>query len=458
MKKITNMTALNHSAQVDSCLTIISIELPKNLRMISAVSCIILSIFTILSNTVLIYTLYKTGQLKTISNKLILVMSISDLGLGVLSLPAMMIAFALKDMSRNCAFEQFTAYFVQLFPYFSFFIMSCIAIDRYFQVTKMNRYSLYMNSQRMKALVLVSFVLANAIALTSLLFTSFGQWIIVIIVVSSIMICTIIVYISLQQALSNHVQSIHLSTTKTSEHDNGSKQSSKTYTFPCSKDKDIVITQKIPNRLSTQISEQSRKRKQSSTVNHSSSYSKEITIVEPHKSRLTKSTTQVSDQNRKRKQSFMTNAAFHLRETAIIGPQKLPNKSTTRTSERNREIKHSTAANPAASSRKTAITVPHKGQQNQLSATRTIRILIIFMFFTYAPFLIASTCWTYYKVFKSVDPGLIINMFYSLTSFISALNASGNACIIIYGNKRSRTFLLSIIRQYEISKSLWAYS
>eukprot|EP00112_Aurelia_sp_Birch-Aquarium-sp1_P019565 Seg486.5 transcript_id=Seg486.5/GoldUCD/mRNA.D3Y31 product="hypothetical protein" protein_id=Seg486.5/GoldUCD/D3Y31 len=359
----------------------------------------------------------------------------------------------------------------------------------------MNRYSLYMNSQRMKALVLVSFVLANAIALTSLLFTSFEQWIIVIIVVSSIMICTIIVYISLQQALSNHVQSIHLSTTKTSEHDNGSKQSSKTYTFPCSKYKDIVITQKIPNRLSTQISEQSRKRKQSSTVNHSSSYSKEITIVEPRIS-LTKSTTQVSDQNRERKQSstvitssyskeitivepqkrstksttmvseqhrerkpsFMTNVAFHLRETAIIGPQKVPNKSTTRISERNREIKHTTAANPAASSRKTAITVPHKSQQNQLSATRTIRILIIFMFFTYAPFLVASTCWTYYKVFKSVDPGLIINMFYGLTSFISAFNASGNAWIIIYGNKRSRTFLLSIIRQYEISKSLWAYS
>ena len=84
---------------------------------------------------------------------------------------------------------------------------------------------------------------------------------------------------------------------------------------------------------------------------------------------------------------------------------------------------------------------------NRLSATKTIQVLILFTFVTYMPYHILSIPWTYYKWEKGSDLLLALNVFYSLSCVVAMFNASGNACIIIYGNQRSRKFIASLLRK-----------
>ena len=73
--------------KMEFCITIVSHDFPRAFQVMYAILCAILSLITVFSNILLIYTLHETGQFKTISNKLILILSISDLGLGIFVFP-----------------------------------------------------------------------------------------------------------------------------------------------------------------------------------------------------------------------------------------------------------------------------------------------------------------------------------------------------------------------------------
>ncbi|XP_065066117.1 uncharacterized protein LOC135692029 [Rhopilema esculentum] len=133
----------------------------------------LLSPITIISNTALIYGLYKMKQLNTITNKFILVMNISDLGTGIFILPSLAAMAALKDKYRNCAFELVLHFGAFLLAYFSFFMLMCVSMDRYLHVTKLNNYNAFMNEFRMKVIVGFSIVTSAVIAYIAMAFPSF---------------------------------------------------------------------------------------------------------------------------------------------------------------------------------------------------------------------------------------------------------------------------------------------
>lgn len=121
--------------------------------------------FTIAVNSILIYCLHKTGQLNSISNKFILAMSISDICSGMFAQPMIILKVSLRQKIQSCTLENCTLYIVFLLAFFSWFMLPLITIDRYLQITKLNRYREYMNLHRMRIAIFACFIMGNGVAL-----------------------------------------------------------------------------------------------------------------------------------------------------------------------------------------------------------------------------------------------------------------------------------------------------
>ena len=148
------------------------LDMPQSHLISWAIVTSILSPITILANSALIYGLYTKQHLNTISNKFIVLMSISDLCLGIFVFPLIVVIICLKDTFRSCNFELFVHYIALLFAYFSFFMLMCISTDRYIHVTRLNRYNQFMNPRRMKIATILSFFCSVLIASLSIRFVT----------------------------------------------------------------------------------------------------------------------------------------------------------------------------------------------------------------------------------------------------------------------------------------------
>lgn len=317
--KINAMASSNFSANDSQvfCMTITATVLPWLYHMSFAAVYALLSVMTIASNTTLIYALHKTKQLNSISNKFILVMNISDLCLGVIGLPAQFCHHMLRQNLKNCALSKFISYWNLTFGFLSFMMLSCISIDRYFHVTKLNRYNLFMNSFRMKIMIILSVIVANIVAYTSLLQPSFIQQVISVAGGSFGLIFAMNLYKFLLRRLRNHVES-------------------------------QVVT-----------------------------------------------TTANDDSNE-----------------------------------------------------------PQRTRSKQLSAIRTIQFLLVYLAITYIPYVIMSCWWTYWKFLMKIEPGFYVSVIYECSAILAFFNAFGNSWIIIYGNSKSRRFIVSsLFGRYQVENS-----
>ncbi|XP_065066116.1 neuropeptides B/W receptor type 1-like [Rhopilema esculentum] len=166
---------MNHSHPEETyyCPSIWPLDMPWPHLIAFSFFTALLSPIIIISNSALIYGLYKMEQLNTITNKFILLMNISDLGIGIFITPSMTAMITLKDKYRNCAFEQVIQYGVFLLAYFSFFMLMCVSMDRYLHVTKLKKYNKFMNEFRMKVIVVFSFITSAIIAYMSIAIPSF---------------------------------------------------------------------------------------------------------------------------------------------------------------------------------------------------------------------------------------------------------------------------------------------
>ena len=203
------MAALNdsESSKAVLCMSLASSNLPSIYHHLSlGIGFAILSIATIFSNSVLIYTLQKTRQLNTISNKLTLLMNISDLCQGLITFPISAFMNLRRGTFKSCTTEKAFTYLSLHFVYYSGFMLLFIAIDRYFRVTKLNRYNLYMNNVRMKIMVIVGFIVSGINAALSTLNPSFPGQVAAVIFGLVLMIFGMVVYIILLRRLQSHVK------------------------------------------------------------------------------------------------------------------------------------------------------------------------------------------------------------------------------------------------------------
>ena len=186
------------------CLSIWPLDVPRIHLITFGISQAISSIFTIVSNLILIQALYQTNQLNTISNKFILLMSISDMCMGLIGQPMIIIMVALKDTFRNCTLEKFVEYVVFLSANFSWFMLVLISIDRYFQITKLNRYNEYMTEYRMKVAVIGSILVTNIFTLVLILSPSFTLQVILNIANIAMMTFVASIYAYMMRRLKKH--------------------------------------------------------------------------------------------------------------------------------------------------------------------------------------------------------------------------------------------------------------
>ena len=186
------------------CLTLASIVLPSNYHLLFALSYALLSVVTIFSNTILIYTLYKTKQFKTISNKLILVMNTSDLCSGIFTFPAISAGHIIGDYQPRCEVEKLATFFAMFFAHFSFLMLCFISLDRYLQITKLNKYNLHMNVLRMKVMIFSILAVSVAISKMSIFHPSFQQQAMSALFTSFGLCFVILLYTFLLKRLRNH--------------------------------------------------------------------------------------------------------------------------------------------------------------------------------------------------------------------------------------------------------------
>ena len=193
------------------CISFISLDIPSSQYLIFSLALGLLIPITIASNSILLYTLHKTEQLKTLSNKLIAMLTMSDLCAGIIVLPAVTITFGRKMHGlKSCLVDRSVNYLASVTTFFSFLMLVWICIDRYLQVTKLTRYNLYMNRFRMWMLVLVSFFMVISVSTTGVLFHSFILIIVQAILDLPAMVFMVMLYVRLLKRLE--VQRMKLQT------------------------------------------------------------------------------------------------------------------------------------------------------------------------------------------------------------------------------------------------------
>ena len=116
-----------------SSVSIIAYLTPFQKNLIVAMQ-VTLMPFTIFLNLILIISLIKTKQVNKKSNYLILMLNISDLMQGALSLPLDVIIIKYYPVERNCAIEIIHQIVDGLFVYLSTSMTLLIAIDRYVKI------------------------------------------------------------------------------------------------------------------------------------------------------------------------------------------------------------------------------------------------------------------------------------------------------------------------------------
>ena len=165
---------------VSRCVSLVSTHPGNPNTTIAGAIMIIFAFFNIQSNFLLIFALYKSKQLRTFSNKFILIMTVSDLCLGVFIQPVLG-AFWISGRQRNCLELKSVEFTVIFWGYISIFMVVTISVDRYLHVTKPIRYQTMMNTNRMTLLVISCFISGLVGATATVIWESFYRQLTIVI-------------------------------------------------------------------------------------------------------------------------------------------------------------------------------------------------------------------------------------------------------------------------------------
>ena len=123
------------------------------------------SLFVISINSLVIISLIKTGELKTSFNKIIFVLSVSDLCWGLLAVPLSGMIFTAYPSISVCTLEVVSTFIMSVNGYFSGSLFVWIALDRYVSINSdlsNNWIQKWMRSRHgLVVIILLSLILAT---------------------------------------------------------------------------------------------------------------------------------------------------------------------------------------------------------------------------------------------------------------------------------------------------------
>ncbi len=133
----------------------------------------ILSPLVILFNVLLIMAMKKTGDTKSITANYIIIMSVSDIGIGLIVMPMIFAMVTSESARTSCSFQSATQFFAFAVGYTSFLLLIAIAVDRYIRMTLLTKYESVMNTFRMKCTVVGIVIVSFSFALLTVFYLSF---------------------------------------------------------------------------------------------------------------------------------------------------------------------------------------------------------------------------------------------------------------------------------------------
>ena len=146
---------------------------PKSIITLIRTYNILVGILNVAGNAILIWALRRTGQTKTISFQFIIIMSASDLAIGIIGL-IFMTMLTLDPYQNYCWLKLTVQFSLNACNYFSVFMVFLIALDRYLHMKYLDRYSLKFTKKRGYFLVL--FLLSLALLLSGIFVLPLSQF------------------------------------------------------------------------------------------------------------------------------------------------------------------------------------------------------------------------------------------------------------------------------------------
>lgn len=120
---------------------------------------ILIGILNVSGNAILIWALRRTGQTKSLSFRLIAIMSVSDMTVGITGL--VFLTMLLLELYENyCWLKLWTEFLLITCNYISISMIFLIALDRYLHMKYLERYSEKFTKKRGYSFVIASFMLA----------------------------------------------------------------------------------------------------------------------------------------------------------------------------------------------------------------------------------------------------------------------------------------------------------
>ena len=116
----------------------------------------------ITANTILIYLLFKTKQIKLITNYFVLAMSISDTCTGAITLPFSIGHFNLLSSSKTT--DAFLLFLVNLTVNFSALMVLVIAVNRCILIYHLKSNQIFLCHLKAKIIIAASFILSSGLA------------------------------------------------------------------------------------------------------------------------------------------------------------------------------------------------------------------------------------------------------------------------------------------------------
>ena len=127
---------------------------------------------TLISNILVIRFLVQAKQLGRISSYLIFVLSLADLGIGLIVLPMEIVLFTVYQNIKVCGFEIATQFASNMIAHTSVEMIAVIAVDRVIHFRKVLKYDSIMSKTKVNLLitfvVVMSLIFATALSISSI--------------------------------------------------------------------------------------------------------------------------------------------------------------------------------------------------------------------------------------------------------------------------------------------------
>ena len=210
---------------------------------------ILVTICNVVLNVFLCYALWKTGQLYKLSSKFIFCLSVSDTFVALTTQSLVSYLLLSESKAQNCKIEAASHFFSFTLNQFSGDMIMIVALDRFFHMKYLNKYSAYMNNTRGIMLVALNVAISLFGGITAMLVAildGFFIWHSTFVILDTlVIITTMVLYIRMYLNVKKIVDSLNLRSNITPVENGVKKPKPRQYNFTLAKTMSFVLVSMV---------------------------------------------------------------------------------------------------------------------------------------------------------------------------------------------------------------------